>query len=50
MKEFVAYMLAAFAAFVIIEVILGVASGMFTSAQGANSGAFSVQDMFGMNF
>lgn len=51
MKEFVAYMLAAFAAFVIIEVILGVASGMFTSAQGTNGGrAFSPQDMFGVNF
>lgn len=51
MKEFVAYMLAALAAFVIIEVVLGIAGGMFSAAQGSDGGnAFSAQDMFGIHF
>lgn len=51
MKEFVAYMFAALAAFAIIEIVLGVAGGMFSAAQGSDGGnAFSAQDMFGIHF
>ena len=51
MKEFVAYMLAAFAAFAVIEVTLGVASGVFSVAQGSAGGdAFTPQNMFGIRF
>lgn len=48
MKEFIAFMLGAFAAFVAIELIMGAVGAAFARAQNADSDLFTMHSMFGI--